>query len=100
MVLFRLIFIIIFRREVNLGSYKLQNVASHFIGDMIDSVEFCGTHTVIKSKNLMGLQEDNFVIFEIIGHSKDQYKKGKKFKVIRLDEKKGEFWVEEKNRDV
>ena len=29
-----------FRREVNLGSYKLQNVASHFIGDMIDSVEF------------------------------------------------------------
>ena len=85
-----------FRREVNLGSYKLQNVASHFIGDMIDSVEFCGTHTMIKSKNLMGLQEDNFVIFEIIGHSKDQYKKGKKFKVIRLDEKKGEFWVEEK----
>ena len=85
-----------FRREVNLGSYKLQNVASHFIGDMIDSVEFCGTHTMIKSKNLMGLQEDNFVIFEIIGHSKDQYKKGKKFKVIRLDEKKGEFWVKEK----
>ena len=85
-----------FRREVNLGSYKLQDVASHFIGDMVTSVERCETHTVIKSKNLMGLQEENFVIFEIIGHSKDQYRKGKKFKVIQLDEKEGEFWVEEK----
>ena len=84
-----------FRREVNLGSYKLQDVASHFIGDMISGVTRCETHTVIKSKNLMGLQEGNFVIFEIIGHSKDEYVKGKKFQVIRMDEKKCEFWVKE-----
>ena len=84
-----------FRREVNLGSYKLQDVASHFIGDMISSVEYTGEHTVIKSKNLMGLQEENYVIFEIIGHSKDDYEKGRKFQVTYLDEKKGEFWVKE-----
>jgi DNA polymerase elongation subunit (family B) len=84
-----------FRREVNLGSYKLQDVASHFIGDMISDVTVCKNHTVIKSQNLMGLQEGNFVIFEIIGHSKDEYKKGTKFQVIRMDEKKCEFWVKE-----
>ena len=84
-----------FRREVNLGSYKLQDVASHFIGDMIDNVEYNGEYSVIKSKNLMGLQEDNYVIFQIIGHSVDDYEKGKKFQVTYLDEKKGEFRVKE-----
>ena len=84
-----------FRREVNLGSYKLQDVASHFIGDMISEATRCENHTVIKSKNLMGLQGGNFVIFEIIGHSKDEYVKGKKFQVIRMDEDKCEFWVKE-----
>ena len=84
-----------FRREVNLASYKLQNVASHFIGDMVSNIEYNGEYTIIKSRNLMGLQEDNFVIFEIISHSKDDYEKGKKFKVTYLDEKKGEFWLKE-----
>ena len=84
-----------FRREVNLGSYKLQDVASHFIGDMISSVEYNGEYTVIKSRNLMGLQEENYVIFQVIGHSVDDYEKGKKFQVTYLNEEKGEFWVKE-----
>jgi len=83
-----------FRREVNLGSYKLNDVASHFIGDMIKSWEKLDDTTVIKSGNLMGLQKGNFVCFELIGHSVDSYKNGKKFKVIQLDEEKGEFIVE------
>jgi len=83
-----------FRREVNLGSYKLNDVASHFIGDMIKSWEKLDDTTVIKSGNLMGLQRGNFVCFELIGHSVDTYKNGKKFKVIQLDEEKGEFIVE------
>ena len=58
-----------FRREVNLGSYKLQDVASHFIGDMVSEIEYNGEYTIIKSRNLMGLQEENYVIFKIIGHS-------------------------------
>ena len=102
-----------FRREVNLASYKLQDVASHFIGDSvsttapIDAVDAVDddaeetktpnvSTTLIKSKNLMGLQENNFVIFEVIGHSLDAYEGGKKYKVIHLDEKKGEFIVEGK----
>jgi len=48
-----------FRREVNLGSYKLNDVASHFIGDMIKSWEKLDDTTVIKSGNLMGLQRGN-----------------------------------------
>ena len=83
-----------FRREVNLGSYKLQDVASHFIGDMVSSVDNKETHTIIKSRNLMGLQEDNFAIFEIIGHSLDPYNGGKKYKVRGLNQKTGEFTVD------
>jgi DNA polymerase elongation subunit (family B) len=83
-----------FRREVNLGSYKLNDVASHFIGDMISSWTKLDATTVIRSGNLMGLQRGNFVCFEMIGHSVDTYKNGKKFKVLQLDEEKGEFIVE------
>ena len=83
-----------FRREVNLGSYKLNDVASHFIGDMVKGWDKLDDTTVIKSGNLMGLQKGNFVCFELIGHSVDSYKNGKKFKVIQLDEEKGEFIVE------
>ena len=53
-----------FRREVNLGSYKLQDVASHFIGDMISDIETGDDETsIIKSRNLMGLEKDNYIIF-------------------------------------
>ena len=37
-----------FRREVNLPSYKLDYVASHFIGDMISGIELVDGKT--KSK--------------------------------------------------
>ena len=82
-----------FRREVNLGSYKLQDVASHFIGDMVSEVVPEGKIATIMSKNLMGLQEGNFVIFEIVGHSKDPYEGGRKFRVEDLNESKGQFRV-------
>ena len=84
-----------FRREVNLGSYKLQDVASHFIGDMVSDVEYNGEYSIIRSKNLMGLQEDNYVIFQVIGHSVDDYEKGKKYKVSYLNETTGEFRINE-----
>jgi len=83
-----------FRREVNLGSYKLNDVASHFIGDMVKAWNKLDDTTVIKSGNLMGLQRENFVCFELIGHSVDSYKNGKKFKVIQMNEEKGEFIIE------
>jgi len=83
-----------FRREVNLGSYKLNDVASHFIGDMVKDWEKLDDTTIIRSGNLMGLQRENFVCFELIGHSVDSYENGKKFKVLQLDEIKGEFIIE------
>ena len=83
-----------FRREINLGSYKLQDVASHFIGDMITSITNKEGYSIIKSRNLMGLQEDNYVIFEIIGHSLDPYNHGKKYKVRDINQGTGEFIVD------
>ncbi|MEE9573752.1 MAG: DNA polymerase domain-containing protein [Candidatus Neomarinimicrobiota bacterium] len=74
-----------FRREVNLPSYKLQDVGSHFIGDMVKKVEHKNGKTRIYSSNLMGLQVGNYVCFELIGHSSDSYQDGKKFKVLALD---------------
>jgi DNA polymerase elongation subunit (family B) len=102
-----------FRREVNLASYKLQDVASHFIGDNVISTNVQTIHqggeldeskqeiktekytTTIKSSNLMGLQEGNYVIFEIIGHSLDSYNGGKKYKVLDVDEDASTFIVED-----
>lgn len=84
-----------FRREVNLGSYKLQDVASHFIGDMISSVATSDvTETIIHSRNLTGLQDGNFVIFEIIGHSLDPYNNGAKYEVRNVIHETGEFTVD------
>ena len=76
-----------FRKTVNLGSYKLQDVGSHFIGDSVVKCEpnKKKNETVIFSKNLMGLQKDNYVCFEIIGHSNDSYMDGKKFRVIEIN---------------
>jgi DNA polymerase elongation subunit (family B) len=83
-----------FRREVNLASYKLNDVASHFIGDMVSKWEKLDDTTIITSSNLMGLQRENYVCFELIGHSVDSYENGRKFKVLQLDEKKGTFIIE------
>jgi DNA polymerase elongation subunit (family B) len=86
-----------FRREVNLPSYKLDYVASHFIGDYVKDVNNDSNGTKLKSYNLTGLQRYNYVRFELIGHSSDNYKfKGKnKFKVIDMNEDEGWFKVKE-----
>ena len=86
-----------FRREVNLPSYKLDYVASHFIGDFVKKVEHLETGTKFKSYNLTGLQRHNYISFELIGHSSDSYQhKGKKkFKVIEMNELEGWFKVKE-----
>ena len=78
-----------FRREVNLPSYKLDYVASHFIGDMIKNMEVVNDKTKIYSKNLTGLLNGHYICFEILGHSSDMYKNGKKYIVsdLNLDEK-------------
>jgi DNA polymerase elongation subunit (family B) len=73
-----------FRKAENLSSYKLDYVASHFIGDMVKDYEVKGKKTKIISTNLMGLKNGHFIVFEILGHSSDKYKEGKKFKIDNL----------------
>ena len=85
-----------FRREVNLPSYKLDNVASHFIGDIIQSIEYndIDKTTKISSNNLMGLKRGHYICFEILGHSSDKYKDGKKFIIKLLNEVENYFIVD------
>ena len=82
-----------FRREVNLPSYKLDNVASHFIGDKVQTYDFIDGNTIFKSNNLMGLQNQNFIRLEEIGHSTEYYADGQKFEVFDVDNEKGEFKI-------
>uniref|UniRef100_A0A6C0AL80 DNA-directed DNA polymerase n=1 Tax=viral metagenome TaxID=1070528 RepID=A0A6C0AL80_9ZZZZ len=84
-----------FRKEVNLSSYKLDFVASTFIGDNVKSYELVNGRTKLKSKNLTGLQNNNYVKFEIIAHSVDSFKNGQKFKVHDVDEVSGTFYINE-----
>ena len=83
-----------FRREVNLPSYKLDYVASHFIGDMISNIELIDGKTRVKSKNMMGLLNGHYISFEILGHSSDMYKDGKKFIVRDLDKSACTFMID------
>ena len=82
-----------FRREVNLPSYKLDNVASHFIGDMIQSYKQENNATIFKSKNLLGLQNKNYIRFEEIGNSTEYYADGNKFRVFDVDLESGVFKI-------
>ena len=71
-----------FRRDFNLSSYKLDDVAGEFIGDDIKTVvnqENFTTH--LHSKNLTGLNKNDFIHIELMTFTKDYYDNGKKFKV-------------------
>jgi len=82
-----------FRREYNLPSYKLDNVASHFIGDFIKDFTYNDKVTTFISKDLMGLTAGNYVRFEEIGHSTELYAGGRKFIVTEVNAKEGLFSI-------
>ncbi len=88
-----------FRKNENLSSYKLDYVGQHFIGDDVKDYTFDEGHTKLKSKNLFGLKNGHYIVFEIKGHSSDKYLKGKKFKVKNLNLKEGLFEIEH-NLDI
>ena len=67
-----------FRKSVNLSSYKLDYVASHYIGDYIKKIECVENKTIIYTNNLTGLKNSHYICLEIIGNSTDMYKRGKK----------------------
>jgi len=87
-----------FRRDYNLDSYKLDNVAGYFIGDSI--TEFnndCKSNTQkIYSKNLYGLCVNSFVHFQEIGHTNEYVNNGQKYKVISINSNDNYFIIENK----
>ena len=79
-----------FRRDFNLSSYKLDDVAGQFIGDDVKRVE-CIVHpefgevTELYSQNLMGLNVGDFIHIELSSFTTDYYKDGKKFRVLAIE---------------
>ena len=79
-----------FRRDFNLASYKLDDVAGQYISDSIKKVS-CNSHpkygnvTELYSKNLTGLHKNDFIHIEFGGVTTNYYKNGQKFKVIDID---------------
>ena len=74
-----------FRREYNMASYKLDDVAGTMIRDDIKGMEFMEKHTKLYSKNLSGLHKDDFIHLEITSYTTDYYADGKKFKVLDIE---------------
>ena len=102
-----------FRRDYNLTSYKLDYVAGYFIGDTVKKIEHIQAPSItpsrtqqrikirskpinktkIYSKNLLGLKNHSYIIFEESSHSTDVYKDGAKFKVENVNEEEGTFEI-------
>lgn len=77
-----------FRKNANLDSYKLDNVAAVYIGDVVKDYSYDDdkNETTIKSKNLFGLKNGHYISFELIGHSSDMYNDGEKFSIFDLSD--------------
>ena len=82
-----------FRRDFNLSSYKLDHVAGEFIGDSVKSYETTDTTTMIKTKNMTGIEPGTFIHFEESSHSTDYYKDGAKFEIIDVNKEDGNFII-------
>jgi len=79
-----------FRRDFNLTSYKLDDVAGQYISDDVKRVAHAthpihGEVTELFSKNLAGLHVGDFIHIELSGFTSDYYKGGKKFRVLDID---------------
>ncbi len=74
-----------FRRDYNLASYKLDSVAGHFIGDVINKLEVIGNNTTLYSNNLSGLSVNAYIHLEEISHAPEYIQNGAKFMVSHID---------------
>ena len=75
-----------FRRDYNLSSYKLDDVAGQFISDKIHKVDIDETSgtTKLYSKNLAGLHKGDYIHIQISNFSSDFYKGGEKLYVVDI----------------
>lgn len=71
------------RREHNLDSYTLDNVASTFLRDKVVSYE----GNKIFTKTTRGLYVGNYVRFDIVGNTLNPYREGQKFLVVEMTPK-------------
>ena len=87
---------VIFRKEFQLSSYKLDYVSSYFISDNVKNIELNEEkqNTKIFSNNLMGISEGTYIKFEELGFSNNLYKKGKKFEIIDINKSEGWFIID------
>lgn len=69
------------KREYNLTSYKLDDVAGKFIGDDIKFFETSENETKLCTNNITGLQIGDYIHVEIQGFTCDYFDNGKKFHV-------------------
>ena len=78
-----------FRRDFNLPSYKLDDIAGQYISDDIKRIscihdETHGNITELYTSNIAGLHVNDFIHIELSGFTSDYYKDGKKFPVINI----------------
>ena len=87
---------VIFRKEFQLSSFKLDHVSSYFISDSIKNIELNEQQqtTKIVSKNLMGIGIGTYIKFEEVGFSNNLYKNGKKFEIIDINKTEGWFIID------
>jgi len=74
-----------FRRDFNLSSYKLDDVAGQYISDEIKSSEIIDGNTKIYSKNLAGLNVGDFIHIKLNSFSSDYFNHGQKFSVKSIE---------------
>jgi DNA polymerase elongation subunit (family B) len=75
-----------FRRDYNLSSYKLDDVAGNFISDDIVKIQVDEETktTQLYTKNIAGLRKGDYIHIEITGFTSDYYKDGAKFVVKQI----------------
>ena len=79
-------------RDHNLTSYKLDNVASHFIQEKIKSVELVDDGCFkVETGNTFGIEVGGYVVLMLDGVSQDRVKGGKKFPIVGLS--RTEIWL-------
>ena len=69
-----------FRRDFNLHSYKLDDVAGQYISDDVKHIEYENNYTLLYTKNIMGLNINDFIHIELVSFTTDHYDNGKKKK--------------------
>jgi DNA polymerase elongation subunit (family B) len=76
------------RREQNLDSYKLDNVATTFLRDKVVKIERLPNNRVkVYTKNTKGLFAGNLARFDVITNTINPYREGEKFPVESVEAK-------------